>query len=484
MSSSHQLVPNTPVGDPDSKSKNPDDTTELDNIFLKNENITQIILQAQTCLLNASIKKSLLTKRVVYAIKQQLGRNLSYKMVKNLDSVVKQIIQDLDMQQEKYFDYLIAYFLKEAMEIRNAKFNLKDRFIQEINLCMKKLGLKDTTINLRERYISDLSNQNIQKDVAIFNESHYQTQFSGRFNKVFSPYSRMAIILVIYVLVVLKLFTSEYTSANRVLFVFLASSLLSRGMRAAIKFKIEYDVAKEIENILIKDLPKIHLEKVVVKDFKNNVVGTTYLPNVELVQFPKIEDVAEVRDVKAFKPLIKSPAPKRVKSIAANNPPYLAIPRPIKSKEITWPGNSVLFGNLKTPICFRNAEEKTDAFKMVGAIIPKNIIYYGFFNQHALRTQNFSDQNPDWKTHQAIVKEGDIVGPRGETGIKSLARPEKILMQGQNLNGFFMVCTWETKKKTIASRVLGTTGPTQLSDDGTRHTLVDFWRYEAEGLHK
>lgn len=110
--------------------------------------------------------------------------------------------------------------------------------------------------------------------------------------------------------------------------------------------------------------------------------------------------------------------------------------------------------------------------------LQKNYFFWAFFNKSALKEQKLSEKDVEWRDYQSTIEKERSVAPTHQSGIKPL-KPQIMTHLKINQNDFgdktfsFMV-----KKTATLYRLLGSISNQKMSQDGSRHVLVDFcWHW-------
>lgn len=231
------------------------------------------------------------------------------------------------------------------------------------------------------------------------------------------------------------------------------------------------------QSFIEEGLPKYPLEQIEIVDFEsNNVVNYTYLPQANPFLTNEFAISAIDASEQTSEIVMAAPVSKREKNkslIPARQEPS-AIPRLLK-QAVIWPADAVIFGNDNRNISI------DDTYEMRADYFPKNTRYFGFFNQKALRAQGLNENDKEWKDYFARIEHGQVVSPKGETGVKALKPPILTDVKINRQRFGHHLFRWSAKTIGTLNRLLGDHCATQLDSNGTQYKLVDYCWHRPVG---
>lgn len=416
---------------------------------------------------NASIKDYHKKKRsppnmsMKTVIEREKKISLNTISQKDFEEIIDQIFQHTKHQPQEFYNYLSFRYVQSG----GTKFRDLTDFLRY--LIMETDKTLKLSLDQENRVIVPMECMKMLEEAEKSIQDH--KYFKKRY-KIFAILWIFACIYNSYSEVAEHGFVINQSQICNMLLFLLFCGVYFYGDRWA-KFSASLDK----EEFASLPFPEYRLEevKIVNQNTPTSLLKSTFLPRLNYTtatEEPFIEETrSEKTEIRTKKKSVSSQdQPSQSSSTSTAN-----VPKPISHPDLSWSGSSVWFYN-ETRLPCANTHPMSDFF-------PRNIRYFGFFNQESLRKQGLTPEDVEWKHYEARVQKGTVVRHEGSTGIKSL-NPRilsRIKIAGHDFG--FTLFSWSAKTVKTEYRLLGRNAATEVSRDGVQHHLVDFCSHWTKG---
>jgi hypothetical protein len=437
--------------------------------------IDEEIEAAQYCVLIEDIKTDMLARKLLASIKELRKSDkifFSRLLHRNLPSVIKNLVQYLTTQKKEFINFrFLCWEISLISRIYLDDVTLPSQNIQKIFQDDFLAALEEKIYSSLQKYKMHNNAKNLQIQPQIIQYiALYSEKSSQKYKKMITPYIPQIYFKIIILLLIFCLVLYYFNKPPSFSWVFSFVVMLAPGYEFYQKLKIHNGLTDDYEKLNVAE--KYSLQDVRFFEFKDNPIegegsAALFIAPKWNSKSPDPKSLDDLQDEKKFLP--EEDKNFSCRGARSPKPWYLTMKNVFtmdkknqSPAKISWRSDHL---GLKGDITVI-PEEKI--FPLQGKFIHKH--YYGFFNEDKLSSLE--------KTHRenylTILKKGNIVGPKGKSGVKKLGRP--ILISSPHQEG--ILYQWSIKIIPQPDRLLGTEcDTTQIDKEGKECVLINFCRH-------
>jgi hypothetical protein len=455
---------------------------ELDMRVKQDDEIAELITNAQFCCLVKNIKIDDITDRLKQRIRRALNKKpLSPELNKQLGNVLKQIVENLALQKTLYFNQVISYLISENLDRIDINF-LDTNLVKLCTKNLEALGFKRETVHIDMNEEQTEIYSRAQTAMKNHVNAHWDYKLAAKYGMLF------CVGLAIWTMFNdVKPEDSYFNIRNIILFA-VAAFMYLYGSHILPRFTLSL----ERDKLLKQEAPKWELEKIkFIEPESSKSKGIAYFPRPPTDErkiqsiidssFPNFKNNQDNQELSSRTFVPQTKVKRKYQSVDSDDRSYVSPPKPMP-KKISWPGSSVLFGDEKASIPERRVHGiNSDR-------LPNHIFLFGYFNKDALKQQTgkkfgLIQGDNKWKFLKSQVANGQSVSPQYNTGHKRLKPPVafNVRIGGHHFGMTFF--QWSVKNATTEDRLVGTQSENAIQKDsaGNIYMLVDYCYYLKKG---